>query len=447
MSARLDSVSKCFCVAKFKQVTLHLQNGMLHSCHHPVPHKIPLEELSRPSALANTLHLLTARQEMLAGKRPTECDYCWRAEDSGSKLSDRHFKSAELWARDFFDEAASSKPGQHHLPAYLEVSFSNKCNLKCSYCSPQSSSAWMQEIQKHGEYSLSDGEKHLSQFSNPASPQFFQEEDNPYIKAFWEWWPELYPALKVFRITGGEPLLSQNTFRVLDSIKENTHRDLQLAINSNLAVPAPVLDRFLQSSRAVLDATPLKRFTVYSSIDTWGAGAAYLRDGLDSEIWAANVWKTLETLPEINFTVMCTFNNLSISNFEGLLEFVLKLKNRFSPSNGSRITLDLSFLRGPEHQGLLILDAEHLARLKKLESTMLNMHTTALKSGLGFEGAELEKMRRIIQWSEEPVEAEKLRRLRKNFYRYFSELDRRRGTDFLKTFPEMRNFWNECQSL
>jgi hypothetical protein len=32
-----------------------------------------------------------------------------------------------------------------------------------------------------------------------------------------------------------------------------------------------------------------------------------------------------------------------------------------------------------------------------------------------------------------------------DFYRFFSEHDRRRGTDFLKTFPEMTTWWAECE--
>ena len=34
-----------------------------------------------------------------------------------------------------------------------------------------------------------------------------------------------------------------------------------------------------------------------------------------------------------------------------------------------------------------------------------------------------------------------------DFYRFFNEHDRRRGTDFLKTFPEMTTWWNECKYL
>jgi len=98
-----------FCLAKWTQVTIHLQNGETHSCHHPVPHKIPLLELRRnPSALHNTKHKKRQRRAMLNGERPDECDYCWRVEDSGSNvLSDRTYKSFEPWARPYVDEIVS----------------------------------------------------------------------------------------------------------------------------------------------------------------------------------------------------------------------------------------------------------------------------------------------------------------------------------------------------
>jgi hypothetical protein len=32
-----------------------------------------------------------------------------------------------------------------------------------------------------------------------------------------------------------------------------------------------------------------------------------------------------------------------------------------------------------------------------------------------------------------------------DFYRFFNEADHRHGTEFLKTFPEMSAWWNECK--
>ena len=56
MRELLNSTGRGFCLAKWTQVTMHLGTGMTHSCHHPTPHKIPLEEIEvNPSALHNTL--------------------------------------------------------------------------------------------------------------------------------------------------------------------------------------------------------------------------------------------------------------------------------------------------------------------------------------------------------------------------------------------------------
>ena len=83
---QLDSVSPSFCLAKWQQVTIHLQNGHTHSCHHPQTHKIPLEEIKEnPSALHNTEYKKQQRKLMLEGKRPDECSYCWKVEDSKGK--------------------------------------------------------------------------------------------------------------------------------------------------------------------------------------------------------------------------------------------------------------------------------------------------------------------------------------------------------------------------
>ena len=80
---KLDSVSPSFCTAKWLQVTLHLQTGFNHSCHHPQTHKIPLQEIeNNPSALHNTEYKKQQRKMMLDGERPSECQYCWNVEDS-----------------------------------------------------------------------------------------------------------------------------------------------------------------------------------------------------------------------------------------------------------------------------------------------------------------------------------------------------------------------------
>ena len=46
-----------------------------------------------------------------------------------------------------------------------------------------------------------------------------------------------------------------------------------------------------------------------------------------------------------------------------------------------------------------------------------------------------------------PQDAVEQMKNRHNFYKYFSEHDRRRGTNFVKTFPELEEFYNFCKEI
>src|SRR6056300_1047665 len=251
---KLNSVSCSFCLAKWKQVTLHLGTGHTHSCHHPRTHKIPLEEIKEnPSALHNTNYKKIQRKMMLEGTRPPECNYCWNVEDAikaeGNDVikSDRIYKSGDSWARKYFYEVAESDWKDNVNPSYLEVSFSNVCNFKCGYCNPENSSKWMEEIKQFGAYPTRDNFNDLEWTKSQDKMPIPENQDNPYVEAFWKWWPDLYKDLHTFRITGGEPLLNKNTFKVLEYIQEHWEENpnLSLAINTNLGVPDKLIERLL----------------------------------------------------------------------------------------------------------------------------------------------------------------------------------------------------------
>jgi hypothetical protein len=62
----------------------------------------------------------------------------------------------------------------------------------------------------------------------------------------------------------------------------------------------------------------------------------------------------------------------------------------------------------------------------------------------GFRDYEVQRVRRDIAWKREAQNAD-FSRQKADFYRFFREHDRRRNTNFLQTFPEMRTFWAECE--
>ena len=76
---KLDTKSASFCAAKWYNATIWLGSGMTTSCHHPLPHKIDLEEIkTNPSAIHNTRQKKEQRRQMQCGDRPAGCEYCWK---------------------------------------------------------------------------------------------------------------------------------------------------------------------------------------------------------------------------------------------------------------------------------------------------------------------------------------------------------------------------------
>ena len=84
---------------------------------------------------------------------------------------------------------------EDYNPKYMEVSFSNKCNFKCSYCGPSFSSSWAQEIEKHGPYPTTDLFNNFDWLKQSGRMPIKLNLDNPYVEAFWKWWPDLYRDL------------------------------------------------------------------------------------------------------------------------------------------------------------------------------------------------------------------------------------------------------------
>lgn len=450
---KLDTVSSSFCLAKWFQVTLHLQNGHNHSCHHPNTHQTGLDEIEKdPSGLHNTIFKKKMRALMLEGVRPKECEYCWKIEDTpGEHFSDRHIKSNDDWAKPFFDEAIEARAKKNINPKYLEVSFSNSCNFKCAYCLPSISSSWLNELKQYGEYQTYSRHHAYVTLEREGKLPITDTALNPYVQAFWKWWPGLYHDLKTFRITGGEPFMVPDTYKILDYIAENPNPELSLAINSNLGVDKRLIDKAVISIQKTIVSKNVKEVMIYTSLDTWGAQAEYIRYGLDIELFLKNLTFVLENIPEIKLTFMCTYNLFSISSFRTFLELILDLKNKYKmpgSETDSRIVLDISYLKDPHFMCANLANEKLLNQMEAdLNFMKANFQTRENIKQIGFIDFELNKMQRLVSWAKAKLSHEFKQLQLKDLYIFFSEYDRRRGTNFLKTFPEYEEFWTQGKFL
>jgi len=490
MQQLLDNTGPGFCLAKWTQVTMHLGAGLTHSCHHPATHKIPLEEIAaNPGALHNTSFKKEQRKTMLKGGRPKECDYCWRIEDGkkggeDGNYSDRLYKSIDTFSVKDHDDISQLTGDENIYPRYVEVSFSNVCNFKCTYCGPTFSSKWVEEVKEHGSYHLED------QYAYPGTVdvQIKNREDNPYTEAFWKWWPEAMKHMHTFRITGGEPLLSKHTFKCIDYLLANPNPDLEFAINTNAGVPRKVWEQFVTKINKLEETNSIKKFTLFVSAEATGAQCEYIREGMVWDEFTSNVKYFLNNTKDMRVTFMSAFNLLSAPTFKDFLKYVLSLKRDYSSSNlqkwvkentnttpnaiktlpsrhpnnistkqnFGRVGVDIPFVRHPGFLDarLLTKDVVEKYLIPAMDFMVQNRIHEGWNDCLGFEVQEIDKFKRILfdlmmqlnyAHDDETKSNRSHAQSRRRFVGFVSEIRVRRGKDFLKTFPELEHFLNICK--
>ena len=441
----MDEISPTFCMAKWHHTTIYLQTGETHSCYHPAPHKIPLEGLKEnPSQLHNTPQKKVERQKMLNGEKPSGCQYCWNIECMGKDyISDRKERNASIYTEERFNAIKANPLGDVN-PQYVEISFGNECNFKCGYCHPKHSSTYHKEIRDHGPYTMVKNHRNDIDWF-----KIHKEEDNPYVTAFWEWWPELRKTLTILRITGGEPLLQQSTWRMFDELEKNPMPNLELNINSNFGVKSILIERFADKVNSLVAKGCIKDFKVFTSMDTWGEQAEYIRTGLDLELWEEN-FDTYMTKTNHPLTFMVTFNILTVTNFNKLLEKILEWRKKYNTDTQTkwqRIRFDTPYLKEPLQYDMNILPKEDFM-------PYMHKHLQFIKDNLDdndrfkFSEMEYEKFRRVVDYmSSTEYTAQRLNEGRRDFAAWFREYDRRRNVNFRETFPDLVEFFEDCNGL
>jgi len=282
-------------------------------------------------------------------------------------------------------------------------------------------------------------------------------QPNPYKDAFWKWWPELFSNLHTFRITGGEPLIQKDTFKVLDYIIENpkVNPEIVMSVNSNLSVPNDRWEEFIDKVKYITDNDLVSDFALFTSIESWGPHAEYVRDGLDSELLWSRTNEFLTKCEKPAVIIMATYNLTSIPSFDKVIKKVFELKKKHY--NGKRyrhyaIILDTSYLQQPEFLSVRILPTKWIEKIKEdigiMEKYAEEKYIYIYGHGhCGFYDFETEKLRRVLDWIESPLEDVRwLMKTRKDFVLFIDEFDKRRGKNFLETFPEMEDFYNLCKN-
>ena len=431
----IDIKSESFCGAKWYNATIWLGSGMTTSCHHPLPHKVSVEEvLANPKALHNTPRKKVERAMMQEGGRPKGCEYCWKIEDIGrDNISDRVYKTV-IYSDEDLEKAYNEPSGNDVDLQTLEIAFDRTCNFGCSYCNPAFSSTWVKDINTNGPFTglVSDGRNHFTH-SHDSSQLYRFGEYNPYTEAFFKWWEsDLHRTLKELRVTGGEPLMSGETWKLLDWFKNNKGKSAtRLAINSNLGAQCDI-DRLLESTKGI-------EFDLYTSNEAMGLQAEYIRDGLDWRAWMDNMHKLASSKQLRGLHVMCTINALCLDSLPEFLDLMLQFKSQYGRDFP---TFTLNILRFPSFQSPLVLPDDIRTQYKE---RLQKWYNRASKSGLlhQMESNQVERLIDYLDVVKTPhSDAFDMPSLHNDFKKFYEQYDQRRGKNFRETFDTLTEWYN-----
>lgn len=187
-----------YCSQKFWWFGVDIEKQETTSCCTATADRIDVEWVTQhPGQLFNTNNLKNDRQMLLDNNRPSSCSVCWQAEDRG--IPSR---------RQLSDSQVKTHTDLNSTPRSLNIIIGSDCNLTCSYCCKQFSSAWANDLVVNGEYQVGSPNRYSMTQKDKVIYKLSQKEimrsktRDMLLDEI-----ALLPAEKIM-ITGGEPFLN-----------------------------------------------------------------------------------------------------------------------------------------------------------------------------------------------------------------------------------------------
>jgi hypothetical protein len=276
---------------------------------------------------------------------------------------------------------------------------------------------------------VSDGRNHFTHTHDSAQLYRFGET-NPYVEAFFKWWEtDLHQTLQELRITGGEPLMSGHTWKLIEWFRTNQGRSrTRLAINSNLGAEIDI-DRLIDSVQGMA-------VEIYTSQEAIGTASEYIRDGLDYAAWQANVIRLLDA--GITVHCMCTINALCLETLPDHLNYLIELKRKYGKE---KINFTLNILRFPSFQSALVLPDDLRTQFRDGLAQFLEQH-----QGHNYlHEHEINHTQRLIDYLDvvktPHSEAFEQSKLLNDFGQFYAQYDQRRDKNFPQAFPALKEWY------
>ncbi len=343
------------------------------------------------------------RKNLLEGKKDKRCAACFKRE-AVNKSSIRtetlvKYKPYLKWLQ----KTSADGTCKHSKPVYLDIRYSNVCNLKCRTCWHGASSSW-----------FNDAKLLKTNFGDKAIIKATSENEK-FIDDLFTFDTELAEVY----FAGGEPLMMEEHYSFLDSLLDKNETSLHLRYNTNLSKLT------LKGKSALHYWRHFKKITLAVSIDAIGEKVAYIRSGLKWEKFLENIELVRKQCPHIKIQIAPTVSNLSILTLCDLHQYFVK--NNLTKIND----IYLNILDRPTYYNCKNLPKS----IKEKAKENLIAHIKWLNEKNASQVV-IKEFEAVIDYMMTPTNASDL----KEFAKQTEKLDAIRNEDFKSIFSELVQF-------
>ena len=230
----------------------------------------------------NSDNMKSLRLQMVNGEEPKICSTCFNKERVTGLSGRIHHNKAFPKVLERIPKITDQTGYVSEMNLlYWDFRFSNLCNLKCRSCGPRYSSAWVPDAKKLGLISNQDKVWNIDSVDNTNNFDFLTEQINVVEKIYF---------------AGGEPLMMDEHWQILELLDKNNRHDVKISYNTNCTT-------FTYKNKDVFDYWKkwnADKLQIWPSIDEIGPRAELIRSG--------TVWSKVEA----NLKRLTTLDNTLI---------------------------------------------------------------------------------------------------------------------------------------
>ena len=343
------------------------------------------------------------RKNMLNEKESPECTRCYEMEKSNIWTLRKNTNKYYISHWDRVETTQDDGSVEEVNMGYMDIRVSNICNFRCRTCGPELSSAWYEDHSKlYGQ--------------PPENPKMMNIANNE------KFWNELQPLLLTVEEAcwaGGEPIITEEHYKILDFWIENKMKDVRLRYTTNFS-------NLYFKKKSILEYwNSFKDVRIAASLDGMGKRGELIRAGMEWDVIEENRKQMLKECPDVYFEITPT---VSIMNVYHLPDFHRNWVDRglLEPNN-----IRVNMLTYPDYYRIQIIPKEE--RKKFIDK--YNEHIKWIDDNFG-KGVAKEGFMSILNF----LEQKNYENLIPDFIDRNTPLDELRGESLFEVCPELEFF-------